>query len=62
MRYKVYSPNLLTLKPFETDDINEAYDYYGKLIVDYSFKNDTKNIRFTLEENGVIIDSGSFIN
>lgn len=62
MKYKVYSPNLLTLKSFETDDINKAYDYYDKLIIDYSFKNDTKNIRFVLEENGIIIDSGSFIN
>lgn len=62
MRYKVYSPNLLTLNSFETDDINEAYDHYNELIMEYSFKNNTKNIRFVLEENGVIIDSGSFIN
>ena len=32
MKYKVYSPNLLTLIPFETNDINEAYDYYNKLM------------------------------
>ena len=62
MKYKVYSPNLLTLNSFETDDINEAYNYYDELIIEYSFKDNTKNIRFVLEENGVIIDSGSFIN
>ena len=60
--YKVYSPNNILIKTKIFNNKKEAYDYYDNLIMEYSFKTNTKDLQFVLECNGKIIDSGSFIN
>ena len=59
--YKIYSPNLTPFRPVTFDNENEAYDYYDAIIVRYLSENGHNGVRFVLEKDGEIIDSGSII-